>query len=100
MSPYLWAVIIGTLIPAVTEIVTKSKLSGQVRTLIAGGLSAVGGALSGALSNGELNGAHWQLVLATTLAAFGATVIADVGAWQPSGASKAIRAATSNVGIG
>lgn len=99
MAPFLWALIIGTFIPLVTAAITKWHAPAHLRAILTAGLAASAGALTGALGSGQLDGQHWQYIVATAFAAWSAAVVADFGLWRSTGAAPALAWKTRSFGF-
>lgn len=99
-TPVLWALVIGTLIPALTDLLAKEAAPAWLKAVLNAGLAAISGALTGALNANTLNGSHWEQILLTIGLAWLASVASYFGLWKPTGLSDKLSRATPNVGIG
>ena len=95
----LWSFVIGTLIPLLTDLVTKDVAPAWLKTIVNLLLAAVSGGLSGALSAGTLNVAHWQQVLIGIAVAWVASIVSFYGILKPTGLSDKLQKATGKFGI-
>ncbi len=96
----LWSLAVGTLLPALTALVTKESLSPRVKALVLACLSAVTGVLSGFLVTPPHGTAEWEQIAGAILVAWVTAGASFVAGWQPTGAIKTIETRTSTFGLG
>lgn len=99
-TPVIWAFVIGTVIPALTEMLTKADAPTWVKAIVNLLLAAIGGGLSAALNANTLDAGHWEQIVVGILFAWLASVASFYGLWKPSGLSDKLQAATPRFGIG
>ena len=95
----LLALVVGTVIPAVTELLTRETASWKTKAALTAGLSVLVGALSTALVVPPKGTAQWEQLAITVALCWTASWVAYWGAWRPSGAAKKINQATATFGL-
>jgi hypothetical protein len=96
----LLALLLGTVVPALTAIFTRLHASDRTKALLQGMLSAVAGALSGALLAPPPDVAHWLQIVECMVLSWVAAGAAFIAGWKPTGASDALAYRTARFGIG
>lgn len=96
----LLALLLGTVVPALTALFTRMHASERVKSLCQAMLAAVAGALTGAILAPPPGVSVWLQTGECVLLAWIAAGAAFVAAWKPSGAAHAIAVKTPNFGIG
>ena len=96
----LLSLLIGTVIPGVTSIVTNGGASTKLKALITAGLAAVTGALTSILTTTPHGTAQWEQIIATMLVAWIAAAAAYSFGWKVSGATSRLETATRTFGFG
>jgi len=86
-SGVLLALIIGTIIPAITAVATKLTSNIKTKALVAAGLSVITGIVSTVLTTPPKGAAQWESLLGYMLVAWIASTGAYVAAWKPSKAA-------------
>jgi len=94
------AVVVGVIIPGLTAVVTREHASDRLKGLMTGLLSGLSGGLLCAFTSPPVNVREWVLVLEVIGLTWVSAVVSYLLAWKPSGASKAVAAATSGFGVG
>lgn len=95
----LIALLVGTVLPALAEVITREATSYRVKAAITGVLSALTGAITTALFVAPQGTAQWEALLVTTVTSAAAAYVAYWTAWKPSGAAAKIARATASFGI-
>lgn len=96
----LLALLLGTVVPALTAVFTRLTASARTKALLNALLSAFAGALSGAFLSTPPTVARWLQIVECMLLAWVAAGAAFVAAWKPTGASRAIEVRTASFGVG
>lgn len=96
----LWSLAVGTILPGLTALLTKEKLSPKLKTLFQALLAGVTGAVSGFLINPPAGTSQWEQIAGAILVSWVSAGATFVTGWQPTGAVAAITKATANFGIG
>lgn len=96
----LWSLAVGTILPGLTALLTKEKLSPKLKTLFQALLAGVTGAVSGFLINPPAGTKQWEQIAGAILVSWVSAGATFVTGWQPTGAVAAITKATANFGIG
>ncbi len=96
----LWSLAVGTVLPALTALVTKEKLSAALKSLVQALLAGVTGAVSGFVVTPPHGTAQWEQIAGAILVAWVTAGAAFIAGWVPTGAIVAIAARTARFGIG
>lgn len=96
----LLALLLGTVVPALTAAFTRLHASANTKALANGMLAAVAGALSAGFLSPPKGFGEWEQIALCVLLAWVASGAAFVAAWHPTGASEAIGRRTASFGIG
>jgi hypothetical protein len=98
LSPQWLALIVGSVIPLIVGLISKSNASDRLKALINGLLSALAGAGTTALTTaGKV---EWQSWVIGILSTWIASIATYYGFWKPSGVEPAVSKATRRFGIG
>ena len=93
------AMAIGTIFPALTEIVTRETTPLLTRALVMSTLSVITGVFTTLRVAYPTGTTEWEEFLTTTVISLAASTATYYWAWKPSGALKRIARATSRFGI-
>lgn len=92
--------LIGLLLPMLITLVTKERLPAHIKVLILLLLSTVSGVTSSLVGSVPVTLTGWGHVALNILMTFVAAAAAQIAAWEPSGALKAVEGRTAKYGIG
>lgn len=96
----LIALLVGTVIPGLTALVTKDEASDKVKAVVTAGLAAVSGGLTAYLTKAPVGAKGWETFVGTILVTWIASSASYFFGWKPSGAANAISQRTRRWGFG
>lgn len=96
----LLALALGTVVPALTAVITKANASPRLKALLSAMLAALAGGLSGAYQQPPKALSQWEQIGLTILLAWVAAGVAYLTGWKPTGAARALARATARIGVG
>lgn len=96
----LIALMVGTVIPGVTALVTKNETSARVKAIVTAGLSAISGGLTAYLTTPPVGTSGWETFVGTILVTWIASAAAYFFGWKPTGAADALAKRTARFGVG
>ena len=99
-SATIIALLVGTVIPGITALVTKDEASVRVKAIVTAGLAAISGGLTAYLTRAPVGTRGWETFVGTILVTWIASSAAYFFGWKPSGASNAISQRTRRWGFG
>jgi uncharacterized membrane protein YdcZ (DUF606 family) len=99
-SGVLLALVIGTVIPAVTAVATKLSSNVKTKALVAAGLSVITGVACTYLTTPPRDTKQWEQLIGYMLVAWIASSGAYVAAWKPSHAAAVLNEHTPAFGFG
>lgn len=99
-SGVLIALIVGTIIPAVTAAVTKFASNVKTKALVAAGLSVITGIVTTILVTPPEGDAQWEQLIGYMLITWIASSGAYIAAWKPSHVAAEINEHTASFGFG
>ena len=95
MTAALIALVVGTFVPLLTQVITKEVASLKLKAFLSAVLAAIGGGVGAySLTTG------WEPVVISILAAVAVAAAIDFGFWQPTGTSKAFARLAPGFGLG
>ena len=98
--PLLWSLLVGTVLPGLTALVTHENASPRVKALLTAVLAGATGAVSGFLITPPHGWAQWQQVVSAIAVAWITAVISYLGGWKPTGAAGFVARKSARFGIG
>ena len=96
----LIGLLVGTVIPGLTAMVTKDQASAKVKAVVTAGLAAVSGGLTAYLTSPPHGTAGWEQFIGTILVTWIASSAAYFFGWKPTGAAHVLAEHTASFGIG
>ncbi|MDE1904849.1 MAG: hypothetical protein KGH75_00175 [Rhodospirillales bacterium] len=100
MSPALLAaLVIGTVLPALTAVVTKDTASAKLKAALTAGIGALTAAVTTALYAPPHGGTAWEELAAAVAVSWAASAVAYFAGWKPTGAVAAIHRRTARFGL-
>lgn len=100
MTAAFFALLLGTLVPGLVALITKTHASSKLKAVLSAFLSAISGAVSGYIASVPAGEARWTQVGFSVLLAVVAAASTYLGLWKPSGASPAMARWLPNFGLG
>lgn len=96
----LWSLLIGTVLPALTALVTKEHATDRVKALLTALLSGVTGAVSGFLITPPQGMAQWEQVIGSIAVTWVTAFVTYAAGWKHTPVIAAIARWTRHFGFG
>jgi drug/metabolite transporter (DMT)-like permease len=97
--PVLVALLVGTVLPALTAVFTRKTASPRVKAIVTAAMSTLTGIILTASSSPPHGWHAWEELIVVSLLSWASASAAYWFGWKPTGAADKIATATSRFGI-